>query len=165
MSKKYVSPKGVAQYPRLTSEDPKFGGYKTSLVVSAKDAEGIIEMMKEVFVDEFGPKKLASANLPYVENEDGTVTLKFKSKNMPKFFDAKGQPVKNPADLKIGGGSVIKVSGNMKATTSGSKNFISAYISAVQIIDLVEYGGASFEEEEGSFTVSEGAEEDEAVNF
>ena len=45
---KIVTPKGVAQYPWLSSPDTKFsevGEYKTNLIVGKKDAQDIIKMI------------------------------------------------------------------------------------------------------------------------
>lgn len=171
---KFTSPKGTAVYPSLTRPDTRFnaeGVYKTGLELPKKEADGLVEKLKEIFVEEFGAKKLAGAKFPFKENEDGTVTFNFKSKTAPKLFDAKGQPIKNAADLKIGGGSKIKCAVAAKAYNAGGATGVVCYLNAVQIIDLVEFGGSPFGAEEGSFEAAaeekfaDAAESSEDIEF
>jgi hypothetical protein len=172
--KKFTSPKGTAVYPSLTKPDTRYnaeGVYKTGLELKGKDAEGLKETLKEVFIEEFGAKKMSGAKLPMKENEDGSITFNFKSKNQPKVFDAKGNPVKNLADLRLGGGSVIKVAAAAKAYNAGGNTGVTLYLNAVQIIDLVEYNGSPFGQEEGNFEAaaeekfSETSADDSEVDF
>lgn len=67
-----------------------------------------------------------------------------------KMFDAKGKPVK----ANVGGGSTLKLSVVTEDYDSNLGAGLSIYLNAVQIIDLVEFGGGSaksygFGEEEG----------------
>lgn len=172
--KKFTSPKGTAVYPSLTKPDTRYnaeGVYKTGLELKGKAAEELKETLKEVFIEEFGAKKLSGAKLPMKDNEDGSTTFNFKSKNPPKIFDAKGNPVKNPADLRIGGGSAIKVAAAAKAYNAGGNTGVTLYLNAVQIIDLVEYNGSPFGQEEGGFEAtaeekfSETAEDSNDLDF
>lgn len=160
MSKQnFVSPKGTAAYAWLTKADTKFnpdGTFKTSLVVKAgKEADAFIEAIKNAYVEELGTKKLAKANLSHeVNEEEGTVTFKFKSQMKPKLFDAKGRPVTK--DVSVGNGSVIKVSGAFGPYDKGANCGCTLYLNQVQIIDLVEWTGSSaFGEEEGGFSVED----------
>lgn len=170
---KFTSPKGRASYPSLTSPDTRFsaeGVYKTGLIVSEKDAEKLIETLKEVFVEEFGAKKLNTAKMPYKANDDGTVTFNFKSKQKPKLFDSKGQPIRDSVELKVGSGSVVKIAGAAKAYNAGGSSGVTLYLNAVQIIDLVEYSSSPFGAEDGSFEASEETfsateKEEEAIDF
>lgn len=154
----FVSPKGTAAYAWLTKPDTKFnpdGVFKTSLVVSAKEAQPFIEAIKEAYVEELGTKKMAKANLSHDVNEDGTVTFKFKSKTKPKLFDSKGKPI--TGDINVGNGSTIKVAGGFGPYDKGANTGCTLYLNSVQVIDLVEWTGSSaFGEEEGGF-VAEGA--------
>lgn len=158
----FVSPKGTAAYAWLTKADTKFnpeGTFKTSLVVPKKDAEPFMAQIKEAFVEEQGTKKLAKANLSYEENEDGTVTFKFKSKQKPKLFDSKGKPI--TGDVSVGNGSKIKVAGGFGPYDKGANAGVALYLNSVQIIDLVEWTGSSaFGEEEGSFVATKASEPD-----
>lgn len=158
----FVSPKGTAAYAWLTKADTKFnpdGVFKTSLVVKKADAEPFIEAIRNAYVEELGSKKLAKANLSHeVNEEDGTVTFKFKSQKKPKLFDSKGRPVTK--DISVGNGSVIKISGAFGPYDKGANTGCALYLNQVQIIDLVEWTGSSaFGEEEGGFTFDD---EDEA---
>lgn len=151
---KFVTPKGKAVYPSLTRPDTRYneeGVYKTGLMFSEAEAKKFIEMLKEEYVEEFGAKKLSSAKLPYKENEDGTVVFNFKSKNAPKIFDSKGNAIRDVSELRIGGGSTMKIAGAMKAYSAGGNTGVTCYLNSVQIIDLVEYNGSPFGAEEGGF--------------
>lgn len=159
MSKKkqFISPKGTAAYAWITKADTKFnpeGVFKTNLVVDAKAAAPFIEAIREAYVEDQGAKKLSKANLSYDENEDGTVSFKFKSQHKPKIFDSKGKPV--VGDPKIGNGSVVKISGGFGPYDKGANCGCTLYLNAVQIIDLVEWAGSGgFGEEEGGFVADE----------
>lgn len=161
---KFVSPKGSAGYPKLVKPDTKFnaeGVYSTHLTMSKEAAQPFIEKIEEAYTEEFGAKALPKANWPYKE-EDGQVTFKFKSKQKPKLFDAKGTPIKVADELSIGSGTTMKVSGAISCRAVSGKNYATLYMNAVQIIDLVEYSGSPFEAEEGGYTVDE-PEEDSTV--
>lgn len=172
---KFVTPKGRAVYPSLVRPDTRYneeGVYKTGLEMSEKDAEKFVEDLKACYTEEFGAKKLASAKLPFKKNDDGSIVFNFKSKNAPKIFDAKGNPIKDASDLRVGGGSVIKVAGAMKAYNAGGSTGVTCYLNSVQIIDLVEYNGSPFGAEEGGFEAAaqekfgeSKAEEAEDVDF
>lgn len=169
---KYVSPKGTAGYPKLTRPDTKFnaeGVYSTSLTMDKKTAQPLIDQLEEAYTDEFGAKALPKANWPYKE-EDGQVTFKFKSKQKPKLFDAKGTAIKAADELNIGSGTILKVSGAISCRAVSGKNYATLYMNAVQIIDLVEYSGSPFGAEEGGFVAEETNEtattpEDENIEF
>lgn len=151
---KFVTPKGRAVYPSIIRPDTRYneeGVYKTGLEMSAKDAEKFIEDLKACYTEEFGAKKLASAKLPFKKNDDGSIVFNFKSKNAPKLFDAKGNPIRDTSELRVGGGSVFKIAGAMKAYNAGGSTGVTCYLNSVQIIDLVEYNGSPFGAEEGGF--------------
>lgn len=154
---KYVTPKGSAGYPKLLKPDTKFnaeGVYSTRLTMSKKDAQPFIDKIEEAYTEEFGAKALPKANFPFKE-EDGQITFKFKSKQKPKLFDAKGTPIKVADELNIGSGTVMKVSGAISCKAVSGKNYATLYMNAVQIIDLVEYSSSPFDVEEGGYTVDE----------
>lgn len=170
---KYVSPKGVAGYPKLVRPDTKFkaeGEYSTTLTMDKKTAQPLIDAIEEAYVDEFGQKALPKANFPYKE-VDGQIAFKFKSKNKPKLYDAGGKPIKDAEELNIGSGSVLKVAGAISCRAVSGKNYATLYMNQVQIIDLVEYAGSPFEAEEGNFTAEESSgfgansEKNEEVEF
>lgn len=161
MSKNLITPKGTAGYLNLLVPDTRFdpeGKYKANITLSAEQAEKLVELFKEEAVDELGPKKAAKAKMPGKENEDGSVTFTFKSKSKPKLFDAKGNPIKNADDLRIGGGSTIRVKGAAKAYENGANIGVTLYLNEVQIIKLVEYGGGfEADDEEDGFVADNSA--------
>lgn len=173
---RFVSPKGTASYPYLTKPDTKFnpdGEYKVSLIVAGDDARKAIDFLAEqheVAVakakKENAGKRVKEGDLPFIENDDGTVTFKFKLKakvtpkkgdpfeQKPVLFDAKGKPL--VGEPKVGGGSTIKVSYEVVPYyTAIAGAGVSLRLKAVQIIELKEYSGGGdaesygFGEEEG----------------
>ena len=175
-AERFVSPKGTASYPYLTKPDTKFnpdGEYKVSLIVASDAASKVIDFLTEQHnaavakaKKESAGKRVKEGDLPFIENDDGTVTFKFKLKakvtpkngapfeQKPVLFDAKGKPL--VGELKVGGGSTIKVSYEVVPYyTAIAGAGISLRLKAVQIIELKEYSGGStadsygFDEEEG----------------
>ena len=173
---RFVSPKGIASYPYLTNPDTKFnpdGEYKVSLIVAGDDASKAIDFLTEKHnaavaqaKKENAGKRVKEGELPCIENDDGTVTFKFKMKakvtpkkgdpfeQKPALFDAKGKPL--TGEPKVGGGSTIKVSYEVVPYyTAIAGAGISLRLKAVQIIELKEYSGGGnaesygFGEEEG----------------
>jgi hypothetical protein len=187
--KNFTSPKGIAGFTSLTRPDTKYdadGVYHTKLTFpSLESVEGLIELMKEEALEELGKAKAAKVKFPE-ENEDGTVTIKFKSKAKDKngntkklpLFDGRGNPIKNTEDLSIGGGSVLKIKGAAKGYANGTNIGVTLYINSVQIIKLEEYGGGGFDaDDEAEFVADEAParspkkseeveeDEDQDVNF
>jgi len=165
--KNVVTPRGVAQYPWLTKPDTKFdadGVYKISLEMdtASKECQDLCEKIREAFVEEFGQKKLAKAHLPFTDDEEtGKTSFSFKSKMKPKLYNSKGQPIKNGEELKIGGGSICKVSFSGQPYDKGINTGVVLYLNGVQIIELVSFAsGDGFGDEGDSF-----APEDEGTGF
>jgi hypothetical protein len=166
--KNFTSPKGNAGFTNLIRPDTKFdegGVYKTSITCSADAAAALIDLIDDEAVEELGAKKAKEAHRPYKVNEDGTVTINFKSKATdakgnkrpaPKLFDGQGNPIRNTEDLHIGSGSVIKVKGAASAYTSGKNIGVTLYINSVQIIKLVEYNAGGFEADDEADFVAGG---------
>lgn len=161
-----TTPKGVAMYPWLTKPDTKWsveGVYKLSLSVANDDKEALelCDKIRDAYTDEYGNKKMAKAIMPFKDDGEGNIVFSFKSKKKPNIYNAKGNPVKNTEDLKIGGGSVVKVNASINPYDKGINTGVALYLNAVQVIELVEFKSKSaFGEEEGSFT-SEGSDGDE----
>lgn len=112
------------------------------------------------------PKEPTLVDKPYfVDEENDTVTFTFKMTasgesrktkqkftQKPALFDAQGQPVKG--DIKLGGGSTIRVSYEVVPFVSPLGAGASLRLKAVQVIDLVEWGSGNadyfgFDKEEG----------------
>ena len=183
-AERFVSPKGIASYPYLTNPDTKFnpdGEYKVSLIVAGDDASKAIDFLTEKHnasvaqaKKENAGKRVKEGELPFIENDDGTVTFKFKMKakvtpkkgdpfeQKPALFDAKGKPL--TGEPKIGGGSTIKVSYEVVPYyTAIAGAGVSLRLKAVQIIELKEYSGGGNAESYG-FGEEEGFEADDEDN-
>lgn len=157
----YITPVGTANYPWITKPDTKFnadGEYSIALTLRDDDAaistllNEALEKSVEKAKEENKGKKIKSADSPVVENEDGSITLKFKLKakvtpkngepfeQRPALFDAKNKPLGK--DIKIGGGSKVKVAYEIiPFYTALVGAGVSLRLKAVQVIDLVEYSG------------------------
>jgi len=158
---RYVTPLGTAQYPWLTKADTKFnpdGDY--SVALTFRDDDGQFSTMINNAVEESvaqakeqnSGKKIKETGAPITENDDGSITLKFKLKakvtpkngepfeQRPALFDAKGTPL--GLDTKIGGGTKMKVAFEMVPFyTALAGAGVSLRLKAAQVIDLVEYSG------------------------
>jgi len=175
---------GIAVYPRLSRPDTKYhelGAYSSDIRLDMSQAEtkallNTISTEYKAHTGQAHPKKPVrkdkEAVFYFEQNEDGsyvtdTVILKLRAKNVlvkktgetwdrkPKLFDAKGKPLKG--DVKIGGGSTLKVAFEIDNGTiqkTGVK-FTRLIPTAVQVIDLVEFGASDdasafgFGEEDG----------------
>jgi hypothetical protein len=151
MSSFFQTPKGTAGYLNLVKPDTKFdpdGKYKAVITLTEEQAEPLKELAREEAQEALG-KKAKTAKLPFVDNEDGTVTLTLKSKKKPKLFDAKGNPIAADVaeEMNPGAGSVIKVKGSFSGY-DGFGGGVTCYLNEVQIIRLVEFGGGGFEAED-----------------
>lgn len=184
-----TSPKGTAAWPRLTEPDCTFdpnGMYSVNLRLSMDDAKSLItqidnahkaqvaEVVKEL-KSKGKPPKVKEADMPYKPvldedgNETGEVEFKFKLKAMagskdkqwaqkPRLFDSKGKPLST--GVKVGSGSTIRVGYELfpyYVPSVGSG--VSLRVLAVQVLELVEYGGGSFKDygfnEEDGFEAAE----------
>ena len=151
------SPKGIASYPHLNKADFKFdedGVFKTNLIVPKDDeTKAFIDAIKEVAVEAFG-KKASSAHMPFEDHaeDDTKMVLKFSTKYEPKLHSASGSPVSRRGLPLIGSGSTMRIMTTADSWDgNGGKSGIKLYLNAAQIIDLVEYGAADFDAEEGGW--------------
>lgn len=162
MSKaKFVSPKGSAVWPWFSVPDTRFdveGKFKTDLLVSKDAAQDMMAEAKKIYVEEFGEKALNKAKWPFeIDEESGGVRFRAKSSKKPVLYDAAGSIIKE--DLNVGNGSEIKISGVMSTYNAGGATGVTMYLNAVQIIDLVEFGGSSFEPVEDGYVHATETEE------
>lgn len=163
-----ISPKGSAVWPRLTQPDTKFkkeGEYSIKLKLHAAENEEFFDMLQKAYDDNYAQacrtekkSKLKKADVPWKEEEvDGESTgfnlINFKMtasgvtqegrawSQRPSLFDAHGKSLMAQADtIKIGGGSIVKVSFFIKGFYTGALGAgLSVKLLAVQIIKLVEY--------------------------
>ena len=155
----FTTPKGIAQYPWLSTPDTKFseeGEYKVNLIVPKQEAIPVLKQINEVYaqnveneIKKAGGKEIKKAPPPYAEELDeagqptGNVILRFKSKAAykPAIFDAKGIPM---IDSNIWGGSELKVNGSVAAYyTPLIGAGVALRLRAVQVIQYVEGGSGS----------------------
>lgn len=166
--KNAITPKGVLSWPYIAKPDTRYnpeGVYKTSLVVSANDAEALMKTCTDAFIEEYGDKKLAKANMPFeVNDESGEVTFKFKSKRQPRLYDAKGKVINKIP--QVASGTIAKVSTAINPYATGINTGVSLYLNDVQILELVEYGaGPKFGAEDGFEYEAEDSEITKEPNF
>jgi hypothetical protein len=180
-----VTPKGEAKYCFIqqpqTNFDPN-GVYCTNLLLEASEAQPLMELLdtelekaKQIALKQAKPNKRASItpHLPYEEEytEDGEPTgnieFKFKlkayrknddgtmSKRTVRIVDA----MKNKwdDDVIVGSGSIIRVAFIPRPYYAASTNTygVACYLNAVQVIELVEGGGADPFDVEGDVASEE----------
>jgi hypothetical protein len=160
------------------------GVYNANILIAKEAGEQLEKTIKEVLTEQYksygkgSVKQPVTRIKPYVtveKNDDGEVTketpdsqdryiLKTSAKAKIKcksgevidvkipMYDAKGKPIK---DIKLGEGSIVKLSLSLDGYTIAGKTGVSIKLKACQVIDLVEYQGGGnaasygFGEEEG----------------
>lgn len=167
----------------------KDGVYSTNILLSKEEGEKLAEKIKAVRTEQFKAygkgTKVADLTqcVPFttvdeetgeeIVDEEGRFILKTKAKAFikdgkpafrPQLFDSKGNKI---SISNIGAGTVAKVAVELSGYSVAGKTGVSVKLKAVQIIDLVEFGGGSaesygFGEEEG-FEGTEKVEETKAV--
>ena len=176
--KKYINfttPQGTAKFPHLNKPDIAFdseGKYKTEILVSPEDAKGLLDLIHNAAIEEFGAHDLMKVEInkkmtdvpikvPFkVDEETGQVAFKAQTKINPKFFDAKGQVVPPSALPRLSGGSQLKLRGFLNVYSITKTNVgVSMTLQDVQIIEAVSPNGdpGGFAPVEGGFTVDVGA--------
>lgn len=154
----FTTPAVEAQYPYLLDPDTKFnaeGDLKVNFTVEDNDYwRGVIAKCEEdlkAFAaaekQKTGKAPRLSADVPWTENDDGTITFKTKRKaqltrkkdkkvitiTVPQ-FDAKGKPIKPM--LKIGSGSSIRLSLEIYTWLASNKAGVSLRPLAVKVLEL-----------------------------
>jgi hypothetical protein len=180
MAKTYesiTSAKGAAKYAKVNvsidSYEGKDLGYcvsvyfdkaTTTAMIADVNSRIAIEQSSENNVDAKGkPKKwLAAPFVPYATDDNDEVFFKFKTSHLRKdteerkyvpVFDSKGKPMGNK--VAIGNGSIVKVSYSPSTYhVSSNVNGLKFFLNALQVLELVEYGGSTgssfgFAEEDG----------------
>lgn len=187
---RHTSPARIAVWPKINEPDAKYNNYGIKLALDPNDEtdqrfmafldaetdKAFVAMKEEKGAAK--AKKMERA-APYEEetdkegNETGRMLVNFtmpaviqnkeKTKTWtlkPALFDAKGTPL--PGDVKVGGGSLVKVSFELSPfyVESSKKAGVSRRLVAVQVIDLKQWNGNQdassfgFGEEDG-FSVGE----------
>tara|TARA_R100000951_G_scaffold17524_2_gene13964 strand:+ start:228 stop:809 length:582 start_codon:yes stop_codon:yes gene_type:complete len=160
---KAVTPPGILIYPHLNEPDREFdamGIYHTKMRVSGADAQEFMDKVATFRDEQYqqecsqrGKKKLNQNPLPWTEDEEseGEFIVKFKLKakvvtrtgdsweQRPAILDASLKPT----TVSVGGGTKARISveANFYCTPAGDTG-VTLWCKAVQVIDLVERGGA-----------------------
>ena len=149
--KRLVSPEGTVLYAHVDKPDTRFnkeGSYTLDLACDPNENKQLEEFCSEIRA--LKPEK--AENVPWSMNEENQLVIKFKSSYAPKMFDTNNNEIE-VGESKLGRGSKVKVScvPNVYDAFGGGVNL---YLNAVQILELVPYGGSAkdfgFEEQEES---------------
>ncbi len=174
----FKTPRGTAKYPRLDQPyswndaaqrnmpDPD-GQFETRIVMSEKDAQPLIKLIKEAIADAgVKPKHLPWKPEVDKESDEPTGNIEFTLKRYGKdtqgkpnkiaFFDSKGAMIKRDVDLTSG--SVLICSGWINVSKMAAR----LNLKAVQVIKLVEREVEGFDavEDDDAYV----AEDDETDN-
>ena len=157
----YKTAVGRARFVHLNKPDTAFDTdnpkFKTELIMSAKDAQPLIDSMNKEAAAVHGK---GTFKLPIMKDEDtGEVIFKLASKFQPKFNDTTGKTIAPSKLPNIGGGSNLKCGGVMNIYDVMNVQGVALMLDSVQIIDIVEFGsGTQFDAVEGgSFQVDDDA--------
>lgn len=161
MSKQITTPKGNALYPYVNEPNTRFnpmGEYSCQLVIpEEEEALAFKAKLDEIYEAEYkrecllkNKKLKKAASYPLAQDEEGNWVLRTKqaakveSKSGKvfefgiKLFDAQGKP----CDAKVGSGSLVRLAVEPRAWFTAALGFgLTLNLKAVQVIDLVEYGG------------------------
>lgn len=135
------TPKGTASDLYLVQPDTKFGPkgtYKVDIRLDTGEGALMIKACREEAVQGLGIKKGAKVRMPWVENGDGTVTFRFRSRSRPSVYDSRANLLAPEAleHLRIGTGSTIRVNGEA-SVYEGFGGGVLLLMHEVQIIHLV----------------------------
>lgn len=157
----FQTPLGRARYAWLTKPDTAFnkeGEYKTQLLVTASEAEGLKDILIHAAQNFFGGGA-SSARLPMTQDEEtGDIIFKMKSKFEPKFYDSQGNIITEGNVPPLFSGSQIRVGGvitHYDGKTTGKG--LTLNINKVQIVEAVSSSpdGGGFDAVEGGFVAGE----------
>jgi len=166
--KNSVSPVAPCKYPWLKKPNTKWkaeGEYQVAQVFDQDDPfvtglEAQAEKEFKKFKANLKPAKAKKLKFvsPVKEDEDGegeptgNVRINFKSKTQfvhketkeivkitPKVFDASGKQIRNLPN--IGNGSKLSVAFNPVPAVVKDEFYLTLWMNAVQLVELVEYGG------------------------
>ena len=135
---------------------PEDQEYKITVLLNpnVEEHQLFMKKLKELWIECGKEKKCPKGqpkNFPakkHFRKEDGSdtglfeVSFRSNAEYKPRIFDAKGTPV--TGELLVGNGSIVRVSGNYSfygPELSGAG--VKLYLSAVQVIELVEWKGGS----------------------
>ena len=158
MTSKFITlPAAIAVYPALHQPDTKFdelGQWKADVKLPLAEAKPYMDMIEAIHKEHTGKAVPKDTNLWKPElDEDGKETgniifiIRVKNKlkkdgkmweRRPTVIDAKKQ--KMSRDIKVGGGSKLRVQFEPYCWKAGVKVGVSLQPTIVQVIDLVTWG-------------------------
>jgi hypothetical protein len=165
-----VTPAGESLWTKVVKPDTKFnpeGVYEAAVILENEEALKLISKIEEAEAEwQKTHKKKVNAH-PYEEllDEEGDSTGRFKFKakmkasgkygpRRPALFDSQGTQITKP--VEIGNGSTIRIKCDLKGYKAGANFGVTLGLVAVQIINLVEFGGNAsnegFDAVEGGYT-------------
>lgn len=174
---RYITAKGIAQYPWIFEPDTKFdadGQFHIQLIVPKEDAKEMIKRLSDM-LDEFKDKtekekgkKVGKMDFFDETPEGDSVQFKFKQKRVLRRKDGSSVEVHIPvfdsrggcvtAESKMGTGSTVKVCYSpLPYYNAVTKSVgLSLRLVAVQVLSLVQYSagaaeGFGFSKEEGGY--------------
>jgi hypothetical protein len=162
---------GTAKYPHLNTPDAAFDKdnpkYKTELLMTPKEAEPLMKMMREAAADAFGNKK----NIKFAfskDEETGQVSFKVQSKYQPKYYDSNGQVITPEKLPRVSGGSRLKAAGILNIYSVSGTNGVGLLLDRVQLVKVVDGftgdGGGFDAVEDGEFSIEDNDGEWSSVN-
>jgi hypothetical protein len=162
---------GTAKYPHLNTPDAAFDKdnpkYKTELLMTPKEAEPLMKMMREAAADAFGNKK----NIKFAfskDEETGQVIFKVQSKYQPKYYDSNGQVITPEKLPRVSGGSRLKAAGILNIYSVSGTNGVGLLLDRVQLVKVVDGftgdGGGFDAVEDGEFSIEDNDGEWSSVN-
>lgn len=156
LGKFFKTPKAVCGYTHV-QRPSKFQKFETTLrFKSEKEIEEIVSAVKEMIVDQFGPKKAPKAKLPWShDDESGDLVLKTTSKYKPKVYNAKGAQIDEDRVPAVYSGSTVRAGIKFDTYDNDGKYGVTARFQSLQVIKLVQaesgFDDAS-EEDEDAYT-------------
>ena len=142
------TPIARTRYSHLSKPDTKFnsdGEYKTELVLekNTEETKAFVKSVEEAARAYYGADA-AKAMLPLkTDAETGELIFKAKSSFKPKFVDSDGVLLREANIPNIFSGSEIRMFVTLKPTAAQGKIYVSSYIQAVQLINVVESSSSS----------------------
>ena len=194
VTEKYVTGKGeLVGFVSIVKPSTKFnkeGTYSANILLDKKEGEKLVELVKKVRTEQFktygkGTKVAELPVKPYetVDEETGETTPDVQGRYILKtkqgayiengkvgkkiqIINAKKKPVKN---VSVGEGTIARLGVVFSGYSVAGKTGVSAKLSLVQIIDLVEYTGGGFsldgfDEEDGYDGVGEDFDETDTIS-
>jgi len=156
-----IAKKARLQWTSVTTVNQMSGKYQTDFTIDEKQTAELIAKIDAAWEEHKGSFKGVPQSLGYSEiiGEDGYATgIKFKATQAPQSADGAYTFKVDVYDAgakklgtvpTIGNGTIANIDFDIYPYTFKNNKGIKLNLKAIQILDLVEYGGSSFEAEEG----------------